>query len=387
MNTVSASLHENPFNPGYGLLPPYLAGRSAELFSIFRHVGNTVNGKLVARDVVIYGPRGSGKTALLRAIAEDLKPLEANVTLELMVANDLQSLEDVRRELTGMIGKPLSEAWKPGEWGFIWSGMRAKWQRGELSRGELRKGLVAKCRKRPLILMVDEAHRMPPAACNELLSEMLTIRGMGGPAIAILAGKPALVELGDLAQVSFLERGELVSVHLLDEQSAGDAVRIPLERNGIDISEGAIGQVVSHSQGYPQFLQLWGSALWDQASIQGKKSLDDDDSSKIAAMMERERKKVYQGRLASWTGKDRKLLGEIARKLLQDGWMARESLEEAIEKILIRQGRDIQDCQKIIERMVDSDFLWCPRGQERMIPALPSFVSFAAGQKESVPHN
>ena len=87
--------------------------------------------------------------------------------------------------------------------------MQAKWQRGEISRNEVRKGLVAKCKSSPLILLIDEAHLMAPSACRELLNEVLTIRGRGGPAIVVLAGKPQLAELGDISQVSFLERGEV----------------------------------------------------------------------------------------------------------------------------------------------------------------------------------
>ena len=378
-----AGLYENPFNPGYGQPPPYLAGRGAERFSVFRHVGNTANGKLVARDVVIYGPRGSGKTALLRVLAKEIAQLKTNVTLGLMPATDLQSAEDARRELIGVVGQPLWEALKPQEWGLDWHGLQAKWQRGELPRSEVRKGLVVKCKQKPLILMVDEAHEMAPTACKELLNEILTIRGLGGPAIVLLAGKPALVDFGDLAHVSFLERGEMVSLDLLDAQGAADAVRIPLDQTGISISDDALGKVVSDSQGYPQFLQLWGSALWDQASAHGAQRIDGGDVAEVGAIMEQERTEVYLGRLGSWKSQDRKLLVKVARKLLRDGWMESQQLEETIEQELTEQGRDVQGCQAIMDHMVDSDFLWRPRGQAKMIPALPSFVSFVAGQGES----
>ena len=147
-----------------------------------------------------------------------------------MSATDMQSAADARRELIGAVGQPLWETFKPDEWGMDWRGIQAKWQRGELTRNEVRKGLVEKCKSKPLILMVDEAHMMAPAACNELLNEALTIRGRGGPLVVVFAGKPQLAALGDLAQVSFLERGELISLDLLDDQSSGDAIRIPLGR-------------------------------------------------------------------------------------------------------------------------------------------------------------
>lgn len=382
-NGKLAGLFENPFTPGYGQRPPHLAGRKDEIYDIFKYVGATANGDLVARDVVIYGPRGSGKTALLRVVGEELEKLRVNATLELMSATDMQSAEDARRELVGVVGQSLWEALKPQEWGLDWRGVQAKWHRGELSRSEVRKGLVAKCKSKPLILLIDEAHLMSPAACGELLNEVLTIRGRGGPIIVVLAGKPRLAELGNLSQVSFLERGEIMSLGLLDEQSSGDAVRIPLGETGIGIAETALQRVVADCQGYPQFLQLWGSALWQRASECGKNTLDDSDVGRIEPAMRLEREEIYLGRFSGWKGADRELLAEIAIGLMRNGWAERPNLEAMVKEILVRQNRETDKCAALVDQMVESDFLWRPRGQPRMLPALPSFVSFVSKQGES----
>ncbi|MYA67489.1 MAG: ATP-binding protein [Gammaproteobacteria bacterium] len=382
-NDKLAGLFVNPFRPGYGQRPPHLAGRKNEIYDIFKHVGATANGELVARDVVIYGPRGSGKTALLRVVGEELEKLGVNATLELMTATDMQSAEDARRELIGVVGQPLWEALKPQEWGLDWRGVQAKWQRGELSRSEVRKGLVAKCKSKPLILLIDEAHLMSPGACGELLNEVLTIRGRGGPVIVVLAGKPKLAELGNLSEVSFLERGEIMSLGLLDEQSSGDAVRIPLGETGIGISETALRRVVDDCQGYPQFLQLWGSALWRRASESGTNRLDDSDVSEVEPAMRLEREEIYLGRFAGWKGADRELLVDTANDLARNGWVERPKLEAMVKGLLIRQNREPDDCGALVDQMVESDFLWRPRGQPRMLPALPSFVSVVANQGRS----
>ena len=384
-NGKVAGLFGNPFKPGYGQPPPYVAGRESERFNLFTQVGEAANGGLVARDVVIYGPRGSGKTTLLRLVEAELEALGTQVTLELMSATDMQSADDARRELIGAVGQSLWQTFKPDEWGMDWRGIQAKWQRGELTRNEVRKGLVEKCKSKPLILMVDEAHMMVPTACNELLNEALTIRARGGPLIVVLAGKPQLAALGDLAQVSFLERGELISLDLLDDQSAGDAIRIPLRRAGVGIEGEALAAVVEDSQGYPHFLQLWGAALWQRASEREKNEIDCDDVGKVATEIGRQRMEVYLGRFAAWRNKDRELLTELARRLIGGGWADRPGMEDLVNELLAGQGRDSVDCTSIIDRIVDSDFLWRPRGQSLMLPALPSFVSFVAGQGKSGP--
>lgn len=380
-NGKVAGLFANPFTPGYGLLPPHLAGQTAERYKIFEQVGATANGEISAKDVVVYGPRGSGKTSLLRAVEETLSNLNVNVTLELMTATDLKSAEDARGELIGVVGQSLWEALKPSEWGLDWRGMQAKWQRGEISRSEVRKGLVAKCKSKPLILLIDEAHMMAPAACRELLNEVLTIRDRGGPAIVVLAGKPQLAELGDISQVSFLERGQVMSLELLDEQSAGDAVRIPLERAGIEITDGALTQIVGDTQGYPQFLQLWGSGLWKLASEQRRSQVTAKDIEHLAEAMRVAREEVYLGRYAAWKTGNRELLTTIARQLLQNGWVGQPALEEMVREALGNQQRDKEECAAIIDQMVESDFLWRPKGHPKMLPVLPSFVSFVVEQE------
>ncbi len=54
------------FTPGTGAVPPYLAGRKQEQ-EYFRNCVEVLKSRnSVSRDLILYGPRGNGKTALLR---------------------------------------------------------------------------------------------------------------------------------------------------------------------------------------------------------------------------------------------------------------------------------------------------------------------------------
>jgi Cdc6-like AAA superfamily ATPase len=53
----------NPFRPGNGVLPPYLAGRDKELKEFERSLETAL---ILPRNLVITGLRGTGKTVLLR---------------------------------------------------------------------------------------------------------------------------------------------------------------------------------------------------------------------------------------------------------------------------------------------------------------------------------
>ena len=56
----------NPFNPGSGGSPPYLAGRENEQRQLKQILAKISAGEPPAADMVMYGPRGMGKTVLLR---------------------------------------------------------------------------------------------------------------------------------------------------------------------------------------------------------------------------------------------------------------------------------------------------------------------------------
>ena len=55
----------NPFKPGNGLRPPYLAGRENEQSRLREILADMADGEPPAADMLMYGPRGMGKTVLL----------------------------------------------------------------------------------------------------------------------------------------------------------------------------------------------------------------------------------------------------------------------------------------------------------------------------------
>ena len=54
------------FHPGTGQSPPVLAGRGAQQAVLSRCLADLVAGASPPHDVVLLGPRGNGKTALLK---------------------------------------------------------------------------------------------------------------------------------------------------------------------------------------------------------------------------------------------------------------------------------------------------------------------------------
>ena len=66
----------NPFRPEAGARPPFLAGRESETARLERAVFDLARGRTPSQGFLLYGPLGTGKTALLAHVADRARELE-----------------------------------------------------------------------------------------------------------------------------------------------------------------------------------------------------------------------------------------------------------------------------------------------------------------------
>ena len=151
------------FTPGRGLIPPYLAGRESEQKLLGRQHDIVAGGGNVAADVVLIGPRGNGKTALMRWFENRIEE-RGDADVVWITPTEMASVQDMVEAFApdALPGKgrvqasldPLS-----GEWTF--GGKRYR---------SLRLLLVDRCRRKPLVVLLDEAHRLDLAVGEALLN-------------------------------------------------------------------------------------------------------------------------------------------------------------------------------------------------------------------------
>ena len=139
------------------------------------------------------------------------------------------------------------------------------WLTGRNESAPLDEVLAARVRKKPLVLLLDEAHTLDGEVGSTLLNTSQQIE-RDLPFLLVLAGTPSLRFHLDTMNVSFWNRAERRPVGRLDPAAAGEAIRQPLHGENIDIDEDALVHVVRETHGYPYFVQLWGDALWRQAT-------------------------------------------------------------------------------------------------------------------------
>lgn len=89
----------NPFVPGRGVLPPYLAGREDEKRRLKGVLGYVEAGRGAPRDVVLSGPRGNGKTVLLRWFQAEVEKLDGRIDVLWRTPSDLPSVDALATSL------------------------------------------------------------------------------------------------------------------------------------------------------------------------------------------------------------------------------------------------------------------------------------------------
>ncbi len=210
--------------------------------------------------VVLYGPRGTGKTVLMTETEAQatkrgieihaLNPTNWGNSVDTLIkqlAPGVIDLSGVKGELTvKLVFAKLKIAYDPS---FVSAVVE------EILRRMAKPKSVA--------LFVDEAHRLPPDIADCLLNATQECVRKGVPLLLVLAGTPRIEENLSLAHASFWERSHLLRIGRLEsEDDTRAALSLPAEREGLPFAPDALERLVSESQGYPYFIQLVGMWAW-----------------------------------------------------------------------------------------------------------------------------
>ena len=118
-------------------------------------------------------------------------------------------------------------------------------------------------------LIRDERGRHGEHPLSLLIAPLVALQRQELPLAVVVCGLPTLAANLQKAR-SYSERlfrGEDVDSLPTDEAIA--AFTRPLEQAGRSADEAVAADVVEEVEGYPYFIQLWGSELWDAADLAG----------------------------------------------------------------------------------------------------------------------
>lgn len=357
-----------PFLPGTGRLPPYLAGREAEQ-SLFRQCFEGLRqGKSAGGEVIVHGPRGNGKTALLRWVESEA---EAGDGLDACWLTGSQVPEPAslarRLELGSFFRRRQPESVSAGGFGVSF--------RDESDPLLLADALEKRARARPLLLLVDEAHTLEPSVARWLLNAAQAA-GSRAPFLLALAGTPDLRARLSEAGASFWNRSVKLPIGLLDESAAAAAVSRPLEAEGIALEPEARERIVRESHGYPFFTQLWGRAVWGAigrapeivrtvTAAVVEEAAAEFEAEKDDYHLDRFRELHRQGLLSA--------AREVAASFRAETRIGLAALEEVVARGLPSDGPSPTEAAESLEHL---GFVWQTKGAPFWEPGIPSLMDY-----------
>lgn len=282
---MPADAPRNPFSPGPGTWPPVLAGREAEQAQLLKILADLGAG-CASPIHLLQAPRGMGKTVLLR----DLQQI-AQARVRWMTGADLFDLPCLVRELASPAGRL-----KLGISGASLSGLGVQRRPPDPSwwRQKLKSQLQG--HRKPLLLLIDEAHVLPADVAHVLLNMVQALAASGSAKVALLlSGTPRLKPflLSEAVNASFIERAPLIIPGLLSEEASREALDAP-DWRGWRKDQAVLDEAAADSQGYPYFVQLWGHALWDAGQV--RQHLDQAALAEARSRMEAVRNDFYSDR-------------------------------------------------------------------------------------------
>ena len=328
----------NPFRPGAGHPPPYLAGRHAERQEFLRLLRQTV----IMENMVLTGLRGVGKTVLL----DSFKP-EAIRRGWLWVGTDLSESTSVSEEtmairlctdlapVTSGVVVAVDEVRHPG-FAMATDTIRRTLGYRELieiysnTPGlaldklktvlELAWGALSKSQNVPgIVFAYDEAQNLSDQSAKEqyplslLLDTFQSLQRKGLPLMLVLTGLPTLfpklVEARTFAERMF----RVVFLQSLNKEESEQAIRRPVEDSQcpVRLSDDSVETIVEQSGGYPYFIQFICREVYD-AFMQRI----DKGGQALVPVAEIERKldaDFFAGQWARATDRQRDLLFVISR--------------------------------------------------------------------------
>ena len=372
------------FVPGDGNVPPYLAGRKKEQEYFRDCVDILKNRKPAHQNLILYGPRGNGKTALLRHLEAKTRQKEASKLDILRVTPDelrtLDALSGRLMEDHQTVRKRFKSVEVSGGVGGLF---QAKTEVDlSLASVTIRKLLQERSGNKPFILIIDEAHRLMPAIAESLLNASQTVRLEGCPFLLVLAGTPNLEAALGKANASFWDRSEILPLGRLSPKEAAEALTVPLQKAGIAFAPGAIEHIVEQTHCYPFFTQVWGSCIAQQLQQTGERIISMETVKAAEKEVIRKRNAMYRVRFNELDGM--KLLSvskSIADTFSQSGSpvVHRDALKKAIEKGLADDEPITHErVMEKIEQLAQLGYVW-PVGAYDYEPGIPSLMAFVQG--------
>jgi hypothetical protein len=284
---------DNPYTPNAGAEPRYLAGRESELES-FRVLLRRLKKGYSDQSMIVVGLRGVGKTVLLSAfrnIAEeegDLVAVDAEITKH----------EDFGHRMGALVRRALFTVAPSAKWkdrARRAAAVLRSFQITVTAQGELTAGLAgvdpaegvadsgnladdltdvfvalgqaAEEHGKGVVFILDEVQFLNLREFEALIAALHKTVQRRLPITLVAAGLPQLPELAGEAK-SYAERlFRFPTVDSLEPIEARWALIEPAREQEVTYEDDAADEILTYTEGYPYFIQEYGSVVWNLAEV------------------------------------------------------------------------------------------------------------------------
>jgi hypothetical protein len=330
-------MFNNPFRPGAGQPPPYLAGREKEK-NEFKQL---LQQSPILKNLILTGLRGVGKTVLL----ETLKPIcvennwfwagtdlseSASVSeqsLAIRILADLAALVSpftiVENEIhpIGFNTKPVKSEVK-----LTFPVLQSIYNNTPgLESDKLKYVLeivweTVKPKVKGIVLAYDEAQILKDKANDKqyplslLLEVVQYLQRKQVPYLLVLTGLPTLfpnlVEARTYAERMF----QIITLDKLKEEETRQAILKPIEAKScpVTFSSHGIAEIIKYSSGYPYFIQFFCKETFDTVLQQIQVGINEPNV-RVVEIVRKLDTDFYSGRWSRVTDRQRELLTVIAK--------------------------------------------------------------------------
>ena len=279
---------DNPYTPGAGRRPPYLAGRDRDLEE-FSSLLDVLSSGGAERSLIYHGLRGVGKTVLLM----ELDILAADAGWATTDVQEVGSQPDFRATFAQMASRLLREmsrrhrirdrvqralgvvkAFSVVTPGGVQLKLDVDAVAGVADSGDPEQDLVELLREigqtaagagSGALFLIDEMHNLDSGALAAVCMAFQAVSRDALPVALVGAGLPDL-EVRLMRAKPYADRlFEYRELGRLRDPEAHVALVKPASTLGVEFTDAAADKVVHLATGYPYFLQEYGRELWNAA--------------------------------------------------------------------------------------------------------------------------
>jgi hypothetical protein len=267
----------NPYRPGAGLMPTYLAGRDEDVNDI-EQIFEALTMNIPTQSIIFSGLRGVGKTVLinkLEKIAEDkgifcrhIEVEERNDFISQIATCSQAFLRKVstKEKFKHLIQKPLDAikslvvSFDPNDKTFSLSIQERELYKSNNLTQSLTEvfttiGETAYETETPICFFIDEIQYMKSSELGALIAALHRANQLGYPVMIVGAGLPKIYKMLS-EEKSYSERLFIYKeIGSLTEEQARKAIEIPANKLGVSYTQCAIDKIMELTKCYPFFIQ------------------------------------------------------------------------------------------------------------------------------------